>query len=96
MAGSLRATRTSRTVPAKGHLPQGHPYDAATIAECKAQVEELRRLFREKPLAVLLAEMTPEERHDHEEMCRSLRIPGMTNKDLTKLWDDMKRERYAR
>jgi hypothetical protein len=55
---------------------------------------ELRRLRRERPLSVLLAEMTPEEREDYEAMRKRMRILPMTDKELMKLYRDMKRERY--
>ena len=96
MAGAMRAVRTTRAVAPKGHLPRGHPYDAATVASCKAQAEWLRKWIHSKTEEQMVAEMTPEVREDYQAMCKRMRILHMTDKELMELYYDMKRERYRR
>ncbi|MGD0090966.1 MAG: hypothetical protein ABSE73_13695 [Planctomycetota bacterium] len=72
------------------------PEDAATVARCKEQAESLRKLLHSKTEEQVVAEMAPEVREDYVAMCKRMRILNMTDKELMKLYYDMKRERNRR
>jgi len=93
MGATVRTAKAVRRTPAK---PGAARDKAAEIASCKAQLAELRTLIRSKTEAQMVAEMTPEERADYDVMRRRMRILHMTDKELMKLYYDMKRERYRR